>query len=388
MKSGLTVIARLLPKSLAWMMCCLLLTPTVSSAQQIIVQDDGPFSNPPVAVPASTTPPQDSQPVEVENTLRNAPVDDSDSIGDQFIRLHMWDGSIVTGDFMIEQITVSTEFGNLQVPVNQIKRFHPGLDSFPELNAKINSLVEGLGDKDFDIREKSQRALAAMGMQLRDRLGQFEDKGSAERKKRLAELRNEIDEMLDDALDEGDETDIALIDGDTIETPGFTIVGKIQEDRFRLKTKFGPLSVPISDIKMADRVFKKARDEIRKTVEVGGEAFFQRQTVSTKIRVNKGDRILIKGEGIVQWTNWSTASGPDGLPNQGQYMGIPSGALCLRIGNSGQPQKVGSRIEIVAKKTGMLYLGVAMQDNYVNQQGYRWTGNFKAKIQIKPVPTE
>lgn len=309
-------------------------------------------------------------------------------LGDQFVRFHMWDGSIVSGDVKVEEISVETEFGNLKVPVSQIRKVYPGLDSFPELNSRIEGLVEGLGDKDFDVREKSHRALASMGLQLRNQIDRFDDNGSAERKKRLGELKKEIEEMVDSAEEEGEETEYPLINGDTVVTPGFTIVGKIEQVQFTLRTKFGSLNVPLSDIKMADRTIEENKQDIRKTVDVGAEAFFQRQPVSTKIRINKGDKIWIKGEGIVQWTNWNTSSGPDGLTNQGQYNGITSGSLCARIGTSGKPIKIGAKGEFVASKNGVLYLAVAMQDNYVNQQGYRWTGGYKAKIQVKPKPSE
>lgn len=365
--------------------------PAFLQGQQIIVQDD-PI---PVQLVQDTQPQasgkDDKKPADDETNVTDtastnkAPVE---PIGEQYIRLHMWDGSIVAGDVLVDRITVRTEFGNLEIPISQIRRFYPGLDSFPDLNAKLEGLVEGLGDKDFDVREKSHRALAAMGVQIREQIERFKDKGSAERKKRLGELKKEIDEMIDALEEDGENAEVALINGDTVETPGFTIVGKIEQDKFTLQSKFGPLSVPLSEIKMGDRAFQTAKAEIRKTVDVGAEAFFQRQPVSTKIRVNRGDKIIIKGEGVVQWTNWSTTSGPDGIGNQGQYLGITSGTLCARIGTSGNPIKIGSKGDFVATKNGVLFLAIAMQDSHSNQQGYRWTGGYKAKIQIKPTSTE
>jgi hypothetical protein len=363
--------------------------PAITQAQRVIIQEEGPLPNLQIQDEQPPTATDDTKKADDEDSNVTDTVSaDEETIGDQFVRFHMWDGSIVAGDVVVEGISVRTEFGTLQIPISQINRFYPGLDSFPELNAKIEGLVEGLGDKDFDVREKSHRALASMGMQLRYQISQFDDQGSAERKKRLAELRKEIDELVDSLEEEGEDTEKALIRGDTIETPGFTIVGKIELDTFAIQTKFGPLTVPLSDIKMADRTFQKAKNEIRKTVDVDAEAFFQRQPVSTKIRVNKGDKISIKGEGIVQWTNWSTSSGPDGLANQGQYMGITSGTLCARIGTNGKPIKIGTKEDFVASSTGVLYLAIAIQDNYVNQQGYRWTGGYKAKIQVKPAPNK
>ncbi len=119
-------------------------------------------------------------------------------LGDQFIRFHMWDGSIVGGDVEVEKIDIETEFGTLQVPIEKISKFRPGLDSIPKLNRKITELVEGLGDKDFEVREKSHRELVAMGLQIQQEIKRFDDGGSVERKKHLAEIKKEFAELADE----------------------------------------------------------------------------------------------------------------------------------------------------------------------------------------------
>ncbi len=309
----------------------------------------------------------------------------TEELGDRYIRFHMWDGSIVGGEVTTNQIDVETEFGTLQVPIGKITKFYPGLDSIPVLNARINQLVEGLGDKDFDVREQSHRELVSMGIQLRTEIHRFEDGGSAERKKHLQEIKKEIEEMVDQ-LDEFDEPldERALIRGDMVVTRDFSIVGKILQNEFRIGSKFGELRVNLGDIKMGDRSFTQKREDIRKSVEVSGTAFFQTTPKSTKIRVNRGDKIQIRASGVVQWTNWSTSSTPDGINNQGQWNGMDCGCLAARIGNTSQYIKLGSKAEFVAKQTGVLYLGVAMRDNYASNNGYRWDGNYDVKIVVTP----
>ncbi len=303
---------------------------------------------------------------------------------DNYVRFHMWDGSIVAGELQVESISVKTEFGVLQVPIDRIQKLYPGLDSIPELNAKILSLVESLDDKDFEIREKSHRELASMGMQIRNEIDKFEDGGSAERKKRLAAIKQEINQTLDEFDEDESPVDRSLIRGDSVKTPEFEIVGKILQENFTIKSKFGELSVDLSDIKMAERSFDEKKENIRKNVVVGAEKFFQRQPVSTRIRVNKGDKISIKADGVVQWTNWSSSSTPEGLANQGQYEGIQSGTLCARIGSSGKIIKVGAKSDWTVTQGGVLYLAIAMQDSYLAQNGYRWTGEYNAKVQVTP----
>lgn len=309
----------------------------------------------------------------------------TETIGAQTVRLHMWDGSIVGGELQVNAIDMVTEFGTLQIPISKIVKFHPGLNSIPALNKKIDTLVEGLGDKDFDVRENSHKELVAMGLELRNEIHNFDDGGSAERKKHLAEIKKQIEEMTDD-LDEFEvaDNDRPLIRGDVVVTDQFTIVGKIQQDQFQLASKFGTLSVKLGDIKMGDRAFNLAKSEVRKTIEIGAMAFFQTKPVSTRIRVNRGDKISIRATGIVKWTNWSTQSGPDGLENQGQWQGVNSGTLMARIGNGNDYIAIGTDEEFVAKQSGVLFLGIAIQDNYTRNNGYRWEGEYSAKVVVQP----
>jgi hypothetical protein len=306
-------------------------------------------------------------------------------LGKKFIRFHMWDGSIVGGDVTVDKIDIETEFGTLQVPIEKISMFLPGLNSVPKLNDRITLLVEGLGDKNFDVREKSHRELVAMGRQIQREIQRFDDGGSVERKKHLQEIKREIAEQSDE-VDEFDPGtgEVALIRGDKIVTQDFSIVGKILQEEFRMSSKFGELAVNLSDIKMADRSFREVKTEIRKTIEVGGSAFFQNEPVSAKIRVNRGDKVLIRATGIVQWTNWSTSSGPDGIGSQGQWQGMNCGCLAARIGDSSKYIKIGTKGEFTAMQSGVLYLGVAMRDDYAKNSGYRWEGKYSAKVMVKP----
>ncbi len=307
-------------------------------------------------------------------------------IGDQFIRFHMWDGSIVGGDVTFEKIDIDTTFGTLQIPIRDILKFHPGLDSIPALGQKISTLVEGLGDKDFAVRENSHRELVAMGLRLQNEIGRFEDGGSAERKKHLEEIKKIIAELSDESGDlETGELERPLIRGDLIVTGEFSIVGKIRQSEFKLSSKFGDLLVNLADIRMADRSFNSSKEEVRKSVEVSGTSFFQTTPVSTKIRVNRGDKISIRATGVVQWTNWSTSSGPDGIENQGTWQNQNSGTLMAQIGKSENYIKIGSSGDFVAKQAGELFLGIAIQDNYAkNNSGYRWDGDYSAKIVVQP----
>ena len=311
---------------------------------------------------------------------------EDDSIPPRRIRFRLWDGSVLIGDVEPETIQIETEFGLLNVPVDKIVRIRPGLQSFPEMNTRINRLVEQLGDRDFKTRQTAHRQLSSMGIMLSQMIGQFGDGGSAERKKHLVALKEEIQQMADE-LDEmpGDTDATPLVQQDAIETQTFTAMGTIRQQKFTLHTKHGTLVVGISDLRVADRTWLDRAPDVRKNVVVTSEAFMQTKPISTGIRVQRGDRISIRAEGTINWTNWgNVVSSPDGIPNQGQWRGIPCGKLIARIGKEGTIQQVGSKQEFVAKSHGILYLGIAMDDDYAMNDGFTWTGEYQAKVHVRP----
>lgn len=319
----------------------------------------------------------DSSPMLETDATANPP-------GPREVRLQLWDGSILTGDLGIDSIHIDTKFGMLEVPVSNIQYLRPGLESIPELNEKLKNLVEQLGDKEFQAREQAHRELLAMGLSIRNQLRTFNDGGSAERKKHLQTLTEEIEELAEDE-DPAQAANSSLDVEDSITTGDFTIVGRIRENEFSLKTKYGDLQIKLKDIRSGDRTWGVTASAVRKAVDIEATAFFQREPAKTRIRVKAGDRISIKATGSVVWASWGNMnSSPEGIGNQGQWNGMNCGALAARIGKSGDVIKVGEKAEFVAKSSGELFLGVAMQDNFANQEGYQWNGKYTARIVVEP----
>lgn len=305
-------------------------------------------------------------------------------VGDQNIRFHIWNGLIIGGDLIIDHIDVETEFGALRIPISKIQRFYPGLDSYPELEAQIAELIEDLGNPNFEVREQSHAQLVQFGALVRLELDRFDGGNSVERKKHLNEIKKKIDDMLGE-LDEVEmeQVERPLIRSDRIQTDQFTIVGKIVQPEFRLTSKYGDMVVQLSDIKMADRSFNITAGEVRRTVEVDVMSFFP-DGVSTKIRVNRGDRITINAGGSMNWTNWNSSCGPEGMSDKGQFYGHNSGMLLAQIGDGQDYIRIGPKGTFTANRSGVLKLGVAMADNFSRNSGYRWTGNYTAKIVVQP----
>lgn len=346
--------------------------------------------------------PQIAQQVEVaqeDTSEESAEADEEEVTGDEItvgagavaeidpqqVHLELWDGSVISGKLQVRSIPVATEFGELNVPIGKIRKVLPGLDSYPDRKEQLEGLFTALSARNFNERDEAQRQLTKMGLMIRDQLNDWLATGDAEQQKRLKEILDEIQPMIDELEFEGGSDERSLIYKDTLVTDEFTIVGKIQTDDFSLQTKFGDLNISLKDVKTADRTVFLQGESVRRKVSVDAETFFQRSPVSTRIRVRKGDRIKITASGRVNWTNWNQMSGPEGLNGQGAYAGFISGTLLARIGKSGKFHGVGDKANFVADTDGVLYLGIAMQDNYVNRgNNYRWTGEYSAQILVEP----
>ena len=299
------------------------------------------------------------------------------------LKFHLMDGTIITGELTTKVLPVSTEFGELNVPIESIASFAPGLGSHPKIDQEITKLINQLGNPDAKTRDKAQAQLLAYGPGLLPELQEYANDPDAERKVRIATITEELLSVEEDAFELEQGPTLSLARLDHVVTARFTIAGKIMQDSFTIASKFGELNVKLGDIKGVQRITTD-KAETRKTVQVAGMDMTCKGYKKTGIRVNRGDRIIISAEGRVTMSPWgsNSVSGPDGMPQNGMYNGkIPMGALAGRIGDSGEEMLIGSKKSFVAKKTGVLQLGFAMQQNWAN---YQFPGEYKVRIRVVP----
>ena len=103
----------------------------------------GGFGGPVPGVAAASSdvkPPDKDEPI-VE--LSRGPVVE---MGPKHLRMHLLDGSVISGDLAIGEVEVETAFGKLVVPIDKIRSLRPGLDSNPKMLAHIEGLIKGLSD--------------------------------------------------------------------------------------------------------------------------------------------------------------------------------------------------------------------------------------------------
>ncbi len=304
----------------------------------------------------------------------------------QYIRMSLVDGSIISGDLTIKEISVATEFGELVVPIANIVSLKPGLDSYPGLANNIRGLVEKLGGDDYQQREQAHKALEMMGPKIREELSKFAEVENVEQKRHVSQLIKTFEAALEEADEfEDNPTETAWIRDDQIVTTSFTIVGKVSPKTFQIESKYGPLNVALADLKLAERP-TDIKETVRRTVKVEGTYIIQRDVKSSGLQVQKGDKISIVADGQLAMTPWGSRSfsTPQGGSNFGTYKsGIFGGTLLGKIGKSGEEIKLGTRTTFTAKQTGVLYFGIAMQASY-SGTNYQFPGNYNVRIKVTP----
>ncbi len=302
-----------------------------------------------------------------------------------FLRLHLGDGSLLAGKLSVNEITVTTEFGKLVIPIEKIRSFEPGLESSPENLKQLHQKIEDLGSDDYKTREAAHKQLATMGPRIRLELEQRNNDDNAEIKRHVGELLKALEEEME-SFDEELEAPKPWIRLDTVTTSDFTVVGTIEPKEFAVVSKYGRLTVALADVKLADRPLGQ-RESLNKALVVSGENIAQRNFKSSGIRVQAGDRIVVKAEGSIVMSPWGSNSicTPDGATNYGWYVpnDIPGGALVARIGERGTVFKVGKQHTFVAKNSGILQFAVGVQADYAGD-GYQYPGQYKLKIRVEP----
>jgi len=350
--------------------------------------DDDPFGapvQPATQEPAAKKTPSDAPPKSEEGNSPNIEIP-AEELPATFMRMHLNDGDIVSGELANKTISIVTDFGTLAVPIAKIVRFEPGLNSFPQIIAKLDSLVEQLGSTKYDEREIAHKKLMQYGIKIKNELARYDGETNAERKRHLGEIKKEIEAMIESMDDEDDEEQV-WERNDKLVMANFTAVGKIQETEFELNGKYGQLKIALQDIRKGTRPVGN-REAIEKSVTVNKDHFVQFKFKSAGVTVEKGDSISVTSSGSLALTPWggNVSSTADGMPQYGvmpNTPGIPYGALVARIGNSGKYFLVGQKKKFRADAKGKLQFGITMRASYVGKT-YQFPGEYKVKIKIEP----
>jgi hypothetical protein len=278
---------------------------------------------------------------------------------------HMRDGTRLAGYPEATKIRITTAYGPLVVPIEEVEhiRFAAALDE--ELAKKIDGLISQLGHEEFDLRESASEELAAIGVPALPALRKAAESEDEEIKSRAEKLAAQLEETVEEPDEE--EAYLSPLEGDEdeVETRQFTVKGRVEEASFLVKTRYGVLEFRRQDI-----LSIKFKEPLITTLkfEVPGNTFAARnQWVDTQTDLAKGERFELSASGEITLANYGdTKCGPEGTTNVGSnFNNIAAGALVAKIGD-GQPFVVGSSYNSEAEAAGRLVLGVALQSGTVN----------------------
>lgn len=87
----------------------------------------------------------------------------SPSAGDEQMEARLTDGSLLKLTLLDSEITLTTDYGDLRIPVNAIRRIDFATRTSEELARQIAAAVNELGHDDYEVRERASERLAKFG---------------------------------------------------------------------------------------------------------------------------------------------------------------------------------------------------------------------------------
>lgn len=258
-------------------------------------------------------------------------------------------GTVLVGKLEPTNWKVTTAFGELTVPVLEIRRVRFGRRAQPERLLKVEEAVKNLASAVPERRDHARASIVQEGIfavpSLRAAAKTHTD---PEVKRIAAEILKELDP--DDEL--------VVPDEDQVDTARFSVLGQIQLEAFKVNVReLGPLVVKRGDVESVRSV---APDDSRK-ITVAGTNCWPNGWLDTKIKVEKGEKLKIAASGTIFFPNWGQAFTPDGNQNMGMMNNMMVGTLAARVGPKGTIFRLGSNYTGAMPASGTLQLILNIQ---------------------------
>jgi hypothetical protein len=293
------------------------------------------------------------------------------------VRLRLHDGSVIYGVWLQDEVRVETSFGELEIPVHQVQRLRPGLNSLEELRQQLEQLVDQLGSAQTQQRDEAQRELTELGPLARRTVEDLAGSRDAERAARAREVLQRWDRRARAGADR-ERPPVPQID--QLETAEFTAAGMVQPRAVRLQTDYGELVVPIARVWVLERPSANTRGPQQLTVEVEGRHMSTGRPLELGLQTRVGDRLTLEAEGQMTVRPWNRQSGPEGNRQFGQMDGMNVGTLVIRF-DGGPWIEVGDESSLTVEREGLVELAwISNPQNNVSGQG-----EYEVQVELDPV---
>ncbi len=327
------------------LLCCATLVGAedIAPAGPILLPGGGPGVAPgkdPAAKPDSK-PAADKKEADTEKSVE-PPLPPADEVH----RVTLKSGTVLVGQLAPAEWTIKTNFGQLRVPVKQVKRVIFGRAADPELQKTVALWIDELG---ATASSRRKRAIANLEREGPFAIAAIE---AAAKKHTDPAVKSACAELADSLSIEDDDR---VHDSDLIVTTAFTFQGQLEPQSFQVRVKeLGVLNVKRSDIRTISEVAHVNAVKFKLTAQHSARY----QWFDTKRKFKSGQKLRIEATGTIVFPTWGNNSFvPDGNRNLGSFGNHPNGTLVGRFGN-GTWFRIGSSFTGKANGTGTLQLAV------------------------------
>lgn len=275
--------------------------------------------------------------------------------------IRMMDETVMKVVLIEPALAVTTRYGRLTIPANEVRRLEFGFRYPDGVEAKIDKAAADLGSPEFRAREAAEQTLADLGHFAIPALKRAVKSDDPEVMRRAKAVLKVVEAKV-----AGDK--LELRDYDTVETAEFTIKGRLETATLKVRTKyFGDTTVKLGDVRSFRSVGTASGGEF--ALDAGKYAkMTQTEWLETAIEVSSGQQLEVTATGrIDQWPQGpgQYMCGPEGqgggnpgfAPGGIPRVGLP-GQLIGRIGATGTPFALGASYKGKPTDSGKLYLRI------------------------------
>jgi len=305
--------------------------------------------------------------------------------------LTLKDGNVVTGEAKITNLTLTTDYGKLVIPIKNVTSIQLGIHPDNAQKSKLENLVKQLSNSNEEMRSNAYKEITAMSASVIPVLedisyssnyipGDFNDYS----------LNNAISELkaVHSVSNNYKTKDVVFIDYE------YNMGGVYTFKTIELKTEYGTLNIPRNKIEKIDVMYYDASEGAgMKTFKLFANKHISGNKdggwLKTGIMVKNGQGIDVVSSGEITLASLSGNSyKPDGSnkssssnefkPNTSTSTYPSYGNTVYKIGDSGTAVKAGANYKGKATSTGMLYISI-----YETVYNASNTGFYVVKLKVR-----
>jgi hypothetical protein len=305
-----------------------------------------------------------------------APPEKDKEAADKAPIFYLRDGSKIAGTPRLEALQITTSYGVLNIPRDQLVRIRFARRVDAATRSRIEGLIEDLGNEDFDRREAASKSLTEVGPDALQLLRKALKSSNEEVKNRATILIGQIDTKSEGKAEKDEALPELVGAEDEVTTAKMTLRGTVSGEEIGIDSRYGELKIRVADL--AGAIFRASGAAAGK-VEVSAQNQAPQNWVDSKLDVEKGQKLKIEAAGQITVRNYGISSGPEGNRDWGgnSFNNFPMLALVGKIGKRGQPFLIGPSFTGKANASGRLHLAVVPFTPYAGGA----SGSYQVKIQ-------